>query len=117
MKKLRVLIASIVIFAMFTSISFARPGGGGHGGGSSGSSGGHSSSGSHTSSSHYNSNSQASSNPIGIAIICIFSIVGAKSNSITCWIKSTKKQNECKVALVNLSKHNLNWNPKKLIKM
>ncbi|WGX74731.1 hypothetical protein QJS64_11230 [Paraclostridium bifermentans] len=32
MKKLRVLIVLIVIFIMFTSTSFARPGGGGHGG-------------------------------------------------------------------------------------
>lgn len=114
MKKLRVLIVLIVIFVMFTSISFARPGGGGHGGGSSSSSGGHSSSRGHASS--YNYNSKESSNPIENAILFIFMIIAIKSNSIICCIKAVKKQKQCKVALVDLSKYDQNWNLKKINK-
>lgn len=114
MKKLRVLIVSIVIFIMFTSTSFARPGGGGHGGGSSSSSGGHSSSRGHVSS--YNYNSKESSNPIENAILFIFMIIAIKSNSIICCIKAVKKQKQCKVALVDLSKCNPNWSLRKINK-
>lgn len=90
MKKARHLVVFTIIFFMFTSVSFARAGGGGggSGGGSGGSGGG--------SGSHGSSSRAESVNPIYGAITMVMMttsmIIMQRTNNILCSLKIIKRK-------------------------
>lgn len=110
MKKASHLVIFTIIFFMFTSVSFARAGGGG--GGSGGGSGG--------SGSHGSSSRAESVNPISGAITMVVMttsmIIMQRTNNILCSLKIIKKEKKCKQVLNELRVNDSNYELDKINK-
>lgn len=113
-KKASHLVIFTIIFFMFTSVSFARAGGGGggSGGGSGGSGGG--------SGSHGSSSRAESVNPISGAITMVVMttsmIIMQRTNNILCSLKIIKKEKKCKQVLNELRVNDSNYELDKINK-
>ena len=112
-KKASHLVIFTIIFFMFTSVSFARAGGGGGSGGGSGGSGG-------GSGSHGSSSRAESVNPISGAITMVVMttsmIIMQRTNNILCSLKIIKKEKKCKQVLNELRVNDSNYELDKINK-
>ena len=114
MKKINIIMCTSIFIIMLTSISLARPGGGGSSGG--GSSSGGSSSGGHGSSSYNRSNTNPTASAVTSLAMTGVMISISRTNTIICRFKVMKKEKECNSVIKEISLYNSNYSLNKIYK-